>query len=173
MSDQRPKMIAPALIGGLVAGVLSGIPLIGCLCCLWIIGGAMLAAHLLARESPLSLTAGDGAVVGVLTGIFASVAKTLLDIPMQAINLGLGRRMLEWLSEQFGEAMPSGWESRLEQDLPGPGLAWFFLGLLFTAVVFAALGALGGVLGVSLFGKKAAAPPAPPAPPPPPAAPQA
>ncbi|MDH4197957.1 MAG: hypothetical protein OEW05_11145, partial [Candidatus Aminicenantes bacterium] len=77
MTDQRPQVILPALIGGVVAGVLSGIPFLNCLCCLWIIGGAMLAAHLLARESPVSLTAGDGAVVGVLTGIFAAVADTI------------------------------------------------------------------------------------------------
>jgi len=54
-------------------------------------------------------------------------------------------------------------------------LAWFFFGLLISAAIFAALGALGGVLGASLFGKKQAAPPAsvpPPSAPPPPASPQ-
>ena len=60
MSEQRPSMFVPALIGGRVAGVLSAIPFINCLCCLWIIGGAMLAAHLLAKDSVVPLNAGDG-----------------------------------------------------------------------------------------------------------------
>jgi len=171
MSDQRPQMFVPALIGGVIAGVLSGVPFLNCLCCLWIIGGAMLAAHLLARESPISLRAGDGAVVGVLTGIFAAVTDTLIGIPLRGVNQAIARRFMERLSEFAGEGMPSGWESWLGQDMPGPGPAWFLFGLLISAVIFAALGALGGVLGASLFGKKTAAPPAP-APPPPPAAPQ-
>ena len=171
MTDQRPQMMVPALIGGVVAGVLSGVPLLNCLCCLWIIGGAMLAVHLLARESPVSLTAGDGAVVGVLTGIIAAVTDSLVGIPLRAVNLALARRFLERLSEFAGEGMPSGWESWLEQDIQGPGPAWFLLGLLISAAIFAALGALGGVLGASLFGKKTAAPPTsapPPSVPPPP-----
>ena len=175
MTDQRPQVILPALIGGVVAGVLSGIPFLNCLCCLWIIGGAMLAAHLLARESPVSLTAGDGAVVGVLTGIFAAVADTIIGIPMRGVNLAVARRFLERFSEFAGEGMPTNWESWLDQDMAGPGLAWFFFGLLISAAIFAALGALGGVLGASLFGKKQAAPPAsvpPPSAPPPPASPQ-
>ena len=34
MTDtQRPDMLVPALIGGAVAGVLSGVPILSCLCC--------------------------------------------------------------------------------------------------------------------------------------------
>ena len=174
MTDQRPQVILPALIGGVVAGVLSGIPFLNCLCCLWIIGGAMLATYLLARESPVSLKAGDGAMVGVLTGIFAAVTDTIIGIPLRAVNLAVARRFLERFSEFAGEGMPTNWESWLDQDMPGPGLAWFFFGLLISAAVFAALGALGGVLGASLFGKKPAGPPptAPPSVPAPPASPQ-
>ena len=65
MNEQRPGMFVPALIGGAIAGVLAGIPIINCLCCLWIIGGGMLAAFFLTKESRLRLSAGDGAIVGI------------------------------------------------------------------------------------------------------------
>ena len=73
-------MFVPALIGGVVAGVLSGIPLLNCLCCLWIIGGAMLSSYLLAKNSPVALSAGDGAIVGAFSGIIAAVVVAILLI---------------------------------------------------------------------------------------------
>jgi hypothetical protein len=153
MNEQRPLMLTPALLGGAVAGVLSGLPFLNCLCCFWIIGGAMLAAYLLARESPVSLTAGDGAVVGALSGIAAALVDSLVGIPLHGINLAVTRRMFERLAE-FAEEMPSGWESWLDRNAVGFSPAWFFLGLFISAAVFAALGALGGVIGASLFGRK-------------------
>src|SRR5512137_1518127 len=150
MNEQRPSMLTPALLGGAVAGVLSGLPFLNCLCCFWIIGGAMLAAYLLARESPVSLTAGDGAVVGALSGIAAAVVDSLIGLPLHGINLAVMRRMFERLAE-FAEEMPSGWESWLDRNAGGFSAPWFFLGLFISAAVFAAVGALGGVIGASLF----------------------
>lgn len=161
--SERPAMMTPALIGGAVAGVLSGLPFLNCLCCLWIIGGAMLAVHLAARDATASLTAGDGAIAGVLTGIVAAVVDSLIGIPLRAVNLGIARRFLERLSE-FAPDMPSGWDAYLGKDAGVTSAPWFLLGLFITAAIFAVLGALGGILGASLYGKKtAAAPPAPPA----------
>jgi hypothetical protein len=153
MNKQRPRMLTPALTGGAVAGTLSGLPFLNCLCCFWIIGGAMLAAYLLAKESPISLTAGDGALVGALAGISAAVADSLVGIPLAGIKLAVMRRMFERLAE-FANEMPSGWESWLDRSGGGFSVALFFIGLFFSAAVFAAIGALGGVIGASLFARK-------------------
>jgi hypothetical protein len=152
MSDRKPDMFMPALLGGAAAGLLSGLPVVQCMCCLWIIGGAMLSAHLLANKSPVSLTAGEGAIVGALSGIFAAVVERLISIPLAAFSLGFARKLLESMS-RFTEEMPSGWETWLDRSHAlSPTL--FLLGLMITAFIFAALGALGGILGASLFGKK-------------------
>jgi hypothetical protein len=153
MNEQRPSMLTPALIGGAVAGILSGLPFLNCLCCFWIIGGAMLAAYLLAKESPVSLTAGDGAVVGALAGLSAAVVDSLISLPLRGINLAVMRRMIDRLSE-FADEMPSGWENWIDRSAGGFSVAMFFLGLFLSAVIFAAVGALGGVIGASLFGRK-------------------
>jgi hypothetical protein len=163
MSDERPQMFVPALIGGAVAGVLSGLPFLNCLCCLWIIGGAVLAAYLTAKDSPISLTAGDGAIVGALTGISAAVVDSLIGLPLRGVNMAVMRRMMERLSE-FSKDMPSGWENWINRNAGGVSPAMFFLGLFISAAIFAAVGALGGIIGMALFGKKKASPATPPPP---------
>ncbi len=153
MNERRPSMLTPALLGGAVAGVLSGLPFLNCLCCLWIIGGAMLAACLLAKDSPVSLTSGDGAVVGALSGIAAAVVDSLIGIPLRGLNLAVMRRMFDRLAE-FADEMPSGWENWIDRSAGGFSVPMFFIGLFLSAAVFAAVGALGGIIGASLFGRK-------------------
>jgi hypothetical protein len=151
MNSQRPNLFTPALIGGVVAGTLSSIPLFNCLCCIWIIGGAMLAAFLLVKDSPDVLSAGDGAIVGILTGIIAAVVHSFIDIPLRPFIKGFFQNMVRWIAE-YAEEVPSGWEDWFGAELSAFG---FFLRLMASAVFFSILGALGGILGTSLFGKKA------------------
>lgn len=153
MSDQKPGMLMPALIGGACAGLLSGIPLLNCLCCLWIIGGAVLASYLLTKDSPVALSAGDGAIVGVFTGIVAAVVDRVISIPLYSLNKEFMRKIMETISE-YTEEMPSGWESLFETGAIGASISMFMLSLVISAIVFAALGALGGIIGISLFKKK-------------------
>lgn len=157
MNDQRPGMFVPALIGGVVAGVLSGIPIVNCLCCLWIIGGGILAAYFLTKESSITLTAGDGAIVGIFTGIIAAVVEAFMEIPFRAINERLVQGMMDRFSQYYDE-MPSGWESWLQDRGFDDSVVWTILGLVISAVIFSALGALGGIIGISLFGKKKVGP---------------
>jgi len=168
MNKQRPEYLGPALIAGAAAGILSGIPFVNCLCCLWIIGGAVLAAHLLAGRTPGPLTAGDGAIVGAFTGIVAAVADSVVSIPLRPFNEAFTRRLLDGLG-RFSDQMPAGWQGLMDRSRStGFTAAGFLLGLFISAAVFAILGVLGGVIGVSLFGRKKAVPPsaAPPQGPP-------
>jgi hypothetical protein len=153
MNPQRPGMFRPALVGGVVAGVLTAVPLVNCFCCLWIIGGAMLAAYLFAKDSPGPMTPGDGAVIGILAGIIAAVTDAVVSLPFETMNREYIQRFMDQVSK-FAEEMPSGWESWLEKRAGDLSPAWFLLGLLASAVIYAALGALGGTIGASIFGKK-------------------
>ncbi len=153
MTNERPSMFMPALIGGGLAGVLSGIPIINCLCCLWIIGGAMLAAYLLAKDSKVMLSLGDGAIVGALAGVIAAIVDFFVSMPFQAMSEDIFRNVMERFSE-YADEMPQGWESLMEGGGFEASVAMTILGLLIAAVVFSILGALGGILGMSLFGKK-------------------
>ena len=156
MDKQKPEYLRPALIAGAIAGLLSGLPIISagnCVCCLWIVGGAAMATKLLAKNTSGILTSGDGAIVGALTGIVGAVVQMLIAIPLRPSNIELGRRMLDWLSS-LGLDMPSNMDGLLDG---GPGIlspGWFLLSLFLSAAVFAVVGVLGGIIGVSLFAKK-------------------
>jgi hypothetical protein len=153
MNQQRPGMLRAALIGGVVAGVLTAVPLVNCFCCLWVIGGAMLAAYLFAKDSPGPVTPGDGAILGILAGIVAAVTDAIASIPFETINQQYIQRFMDQVS-RFADEMPAGWENWLEKRAGGFSPAWFLLGLLASAVIYAALGAIGGTIGASVFGKK-------------------
>lgn len=153
MNEQKSGLFVPALVGGAVAGVLSAVPFINCLCCLWIIGGALLASYLLAKDSPVALTAGDGAIVGIFTGIIAAVIDAFVSIPFHAINSAFVQRIMEGIAE-YTEEMPAGWERWLETGAFETSASMFMLGVLISVVTFSILGALGGIIGISIFGKK-------------------
>lgn len=151
-TPQKPSFFVPALIGGGIAGLLSGIPLINCLCCLWIIGGAVLASFLLIRNSGVRLTAGDGAVVGALTGLIATFVDAIVSIPFNKMSEEFLLRFQEKFAE-YAKDVPEGWEEFLQRGFDNTG-PWIIVGLLITAVIFVALGVLGGIIGISLFQKK-------------------
>ena len=86
MNEQKPGMFIPALIGGGIAGLLAGIPLVSCLCCLWVIGGGIIAVYFLSKDSSVALGPGDGAIVGVFSGIIAAVVELLISIPLAPLE---------------------------------------------------------------------------------------
>jgi hypothetical protein len=153
MNGPKPSLLVPALIGGAVAGILSGIPFVNCLCCLWIIGGAILASYLLAKDSTVTLRAGDGAIVGAFAGIFAAFIRLFLSIPFRAVEFAFFQKIMERLSEYMPGA-PGEWKDAFSLGAGPISIAGFFLGLVISAAIFAVLGALGGIIGMALFGKK-------------------
>jgi len=150
-------MLMPALIGGILSGMLTAIPFINCLCCLWVIGGGLLASYLLSKESPDSLTTGDGAIVGVFAGIIGSVVDTIISIPFDAMmrNSEFMRAILDRVTE-YAQDLPAGMEGWLESGPFGGSfsIAWTLLGLVISMVIFSAFSALGGIIGISIFKKK-------------------
>ncbi len=175
MDKQKPEYLRPALIAGAVAGLFSGLPLFGllnCVCCLWIVGGAAIAVKLLSKSTPGILSSSDGAIVGALTGIVASVVHTVMSLAFKP-DIETARRVLDGLSS-LGIDIPSDVEGMMESSSGFRSPGWMLLGLFVMAAVYAIMGILGGTIGVSLFARKAAppagtlpAPPANPAPTPP------
>jgi hypothetical protein len=173
MNDPKPRLFMPALLGGAAAGLLSGIPFVNCCCCLWIIGGAALAAYLLWKDSPIVLSSGDGALVGAFAGILAAFIRALISIPFRPMEEVLTKKILEYFAD-YMKQMPAQLSDLMNQGNEPVSLAVIFFGLLISAALCAALGALGGVIGIALCGKKTrpgaqSAPQQPgPLPPPPP-----
>jgi hypothetical protein len=162
----RASKLQPALLGGVVIGVLSALPVISagnCLCCLWVILGGILATYLLQQAQPTPVEAADGAIVGLLAGVVGAVVGTVVSIPIQMLMGPMGSEALRQILEQSGGDMPAEVRDVFEQmSRGGVGGALMFVGLLMSLVVNAIFGAIGGALGTTLF--KPSMPPPPPVP---------
>jgi len=153
MNEER--MWKASLIGGVVLGVLSSLPLVSCLCCAWAIGGGVLAAYLYVKGSRLPVTLGRGVSLGLLTGFIGALVMGLFLIPIQILASSGGG-----LAEQFRESInqlpnvpPE--TRRLVEELVSmnPGIIYAFAGI-FTLLFYSLLGMVGGAIGVALFEKR-------------------
>lgn len=171
-------MLRPAMIGGVLLGVLLTTPiisLVNCFCCAWVIGGAMLASYLYVKDAPVAVTLGSGVAVGLLTGIIGSVVHILFAIPLQFLLRHLGINPFKELQEaveRLPNASPEVKEALrgiLSQE-SGGGVLGLIIGGIFMMIVYSMMAMLGGALGVAIFekrkpGETSGGPPPPPPPP--------
>ena len=77
-----------ALIGGVVAGVLSGLPVIGGCCFLWAIGGGILAIYLYMKNTPAPMEMADAAKLGAIAGAIGAAISLALGLPFMMMGVG-------------------------------------------------------------------------------------
>src|SRR2546423_15111794 len=70
-----------ALIGGVVAGVLSVIPVVSTCCFLWALGGGFLAVFIYLKGAPGPMAPGDGAKLGVRAGVAGAFIYLIIAVP--------------------------------------------------------------------------------------------
>ena len=159
--------LQPALLGGLFIGVLSALPFISagnCFCCMWVIGGGVVAAYLLQQNQAAPISASDGAVTGLLAGLVGAGVSLVISIPVGLIFGPMQGAWMERVRSQAGDVPP---ELRSVLDALGSGGFTIigaligFVFMLFAGVIF---GSLGGLLGALFFKKDGPPPPTPPIP---------
>jgi len=170
--------MTPALLAGLLLGVLSSLPIVSagnCCCGLWFVTTGMLAAWLMQQNQPLPITIGDGALAGLAAGVVGTVVWAILFVPMQAITGVWQRRFAERILESTADIPPNLREMLEASQGPGRLVIGLVIGFVLMLVIGGAFTTLGGLLGALLFKKNAPEPPVgPPTPPsfmPPPLAP--
>jgi hypothetical protein len=141
--------LKPALLGGLIVGILSAIPFLNYCCCIWGIGGGLLAGMLYIKSAPVPVKVGEGAVVGVLTGIVGAILYFLISVP---IGYFLSSAQLEETLVRAGVQLPAGVS----------GLLLFALAGLLGGLCLLVLSIIGGLISVPIFEKRKDAPPPPP-----------
>jgi hypothetical protein len=141
-----------AVIGGIIAGVLSGIPFIGGCCFLWALAGGFLALFMYTKGAPGPMEMGDAAKLGATTGVIGAVIATVIRLPLTLLGVGL--------SAMGNSDMPNAGFAT------GVAAASGVLGIVLTAVFVVAFAVLGSVIGAATVGKKGPGAGAPPPPPP-------
>ncbi len=150
-------MLKPALISGVIFGVASAIPFLNLLncCCLLIFGCGICSAYLLIRRSTFSISYGQGALVGLLAGVFGAFTTTILESIMEML---IGQRLKEMtyqLIEGFAQQIPPEFMEIIEQAMMEPfTISAMITTLIFSLIIYCIFSTIGGILGVALFRKK-------------------
>ncbi len=169
----RPSKVLPALYGGIIMGVISGVPFlnfVNCCCCAGILFGGLMAVFFykkdLTQDMP-PLSSSDALAVGALAGVFGAVVASVLN-GIFALALGNleGEKLAEIIRELYDRAGVTG-------DLPPGSLdgldalrnAHFGAMKVFQSFIIHPLfGLLGGLIGYAVFKPRPAVPVVPPAP---------
>jgi hypothetical protein len=135
--------LKPALLGGLIVGLLSAIhsliPFVSACCCIWSIIGGALAASIYIKGSATPVKMGEGAMVGALAGVVGGIIYIVIYLPI-ALLWGMAT-----MQEQL---------NRSGVHLPFSGSILMVLGSIIGAIVLVLLSTLGGVIGTAIFEKR-------------------
>ncbi len=136
--------LKPALLGGLIVGLLSAIPVVNYCCCIWGIGGGGLASYLYIKSSPTRIAIGDGAMLGGLAGVIGALLYLIIGVPIAYFISGA----------QMEEMM-----AKMNVQLPFTGFLLFLVSGLLGGLVLLVLSVIGGLIAVPIFEKRTDAPP--------------
>ena len=149
-------MLRSAALGGVFIGVLSGLPFVSagnCCCCMWMVSGGALAAYLEIQQKNRSLTAGEGAAIGALSGVIGAFVWIPIAVALALLFGPLQRAVFEEFARNARDMPPEARE--FLENMGGGGTAvgtvFGFIFQLFAGAIFAAIG---GVLSAAYFKKE-------------------
>lgn len=159
--------VKPAVIGGVVLGLLSAIPFVNFVnlcCCLWAILGGFLASYLYVKNSPVPANAGDGAIVGAIAGAIGAVIYLVVGIPLAIVSGSAMRAMFINLMASIDPNQAD--LVRRQMEAQGDNIAGVVVQSLIGALLLLVFSVIGGLIGIPLFEKRKGGtmPPPPPAP---------
>jgi hypothetical protein len=143
--------LKPALLGGLIVGVLSSIPVLNYCCLIWSIGGGVLAGFLYIKSSPVPVKIGEGALIGVLSGIIGAILYFIIGVPIAYFISGGN---IDAALRGAGLQLPAGLS----------GLMIFVISGLVVGAFLLVFSIIGGLISVPIFEKRKDALPPPPPP---------
>lgn len=144
----------PAIIGGVLLGVLSIIPFVNWVnicCCLWAILGGLLASKQYVSSSPTPASAGDGAIVGAMAGLVGAVIAVILGIPISILTSSLMSGIMVSIIEGINPAQAEMMRTQMEA---GSTVAGAIVNGFILAIFLVVFSTIGGLIGVSIFEKR-------------------
>jgi hypothetical protein len=155
---EKPNKLLPALYGGIIMGVVSGIPflnLVNCCCCAGVLLGGALAVFFYKndlREGMPLLTSGDAIELGAIAGVIGAVIGSILTAGFLAALGNVSGDAIMGVLEGFKSQMPPGTLEQMEQKIREGGFS--ILQLVMSLVVDTVFGLLGGLIGYAIWKPK-------------------
>jgi hypothetical protein len=148
-------MLRPAALGGLFIGVLSALPIIGaanCCCCLWIVSGGALAAWVAGQNQPVSVTPGEGALLGGSAGLIGALIWVPIALVLDMLMAPLQQAVIGSILNNARD-MPPEARDALQGLSQGSSPFRYLIGFVFQFFAGGIFGAIGGVLAAMFFRK--------------------
>lgn len=155
--------LKPAIISGVIFGIVSLIPYVSLLncCCGWLMICGLVGVKLYSSNNPNPTSYSDGAIVGTLSGAVAAIIVQIVTAIVAIFNFRntstaeLKEIIIREVEKQpttnaESLALITQWVDVVLNNLIVFALAYFLIAL----VIMTVFGALGGLAGASLFGKK-------------------
>jgi hypothetical protein len=152
----------PALIGGVVMGVLSALPIVSggnLCCCLWVVSGGAVAAYVLQQNQAAPIAPADGALVGLLAGLIGALVQFVVAIPIDILVGPTEMAMLHRILDN-PSISPDARDMFQRFDRGGAAGGIFvvvlfrIIGLMLSVFVGGLFSTLGGLLGALIFRKQ-------------------
>jgi hypothetical protein len=154
-------MLKPALIGGVLLGILSTLPYISyfnCICCAWVILGAVVAARLYVKDASVPVTLGSGVAIGLLTGAIGTVVSALFSIPLLLLASRGGSGLMEQMKQALEQVpnVPPETRQAIESLFSQGNIAsiFYIAGFFLLLLVNCLVAMIGGAIGVAIFERR-------------------
>jgi hypothetical protein len=179
---EKPNKWRPALIGGIVIGAVSGIPLISlvnCCCCAGILGGGVLAYYLYREEHTEGMEpieSSDALIIGIMAGVIGAFFQAAIHALIMLFFAGAQEQLMRGIMEKLVDRLersggfPSDALDQMRDSIENSmkesnTIGGFMLNLLMSVIIYPIFAMLGGLLGYGIFRSKKALPPQMPPPP--------
>ena len=145
------KRLQPALLGGLLIGVLSSLPVVSMCCCLWVLAGGALAVYLQQQKQAEPIEAADAVLSGLLAGLIGGVICAIASSVMFTL---LGTAPIEEVRNQLEQnpEIPAQTREMILNLISGRGI--IALIFIFDLICYPVLAMIGGLIGLAIFRKK-------------------
>ncbi len=170
---EKPSKLMPALYGGIIMGLISGIPFlnfVNCLCCAGVMFGGFMAVFFykkdLGPDMPV-LTNSDGIALGALAGlfgaIFASVLTAIFFFTIGNVSAEATYKLVLSIYDSIGilDKMPPEAIEQMESSMMEGGLSPTTI--ITSFVINPLFGLIGGLIGYAVFKPKQGTTPQTPA----------
>jgi hypothetical protein len=150
----------PALFGGVIAGILSVIPIVSwanCCFCAWLLIGGAIAAKMLINRTPRPIRSGEGAQVGAMAGLIAAGVYSLITFAIVVFSIGQGFQedLLNQIGAMSGDPTV---QERIQKIIEESAkqtqaqkIVYTLVTLIIVSLLYIGFSTLGGLLGVALL----------------------
>jgi hypothetical protein len=161
---EKPNKLMPALYGGIIMGLISGIPLlsfVNCLCCAGVMFGGFMAVFFYKKQLPpdnQTFTNSDAIALGALAGVFgALIGNVLSGIILLAVGNVAGKLMFDAVMRLYDtlgilDKMPPEAVDQMQTGMIDKGLS--ISSIVISFVIDPLFGLLGGLIGYGILKPK-------------------